>query len=304
MQNITSNEELMLSNIAQFESVNIEYHESIPAVKIFEEIKNAEARPFVKWVGGKRSLSKAISLRTPTSFNDYYEPFLGGGAIFFKLQPRRAFISDLNLDLIITYTIVRDEPLELMKILSRQKANHCKDYYYAIRQNSNSSNPVEIAARFIYLNKTCFNGLHRVNSKGEFNVPIGSYINPNILDEENIIGCSNALKNADIKYQDFIDITPKAKDFIYFDPPYQPIKHDSFTRYTKSDFTQVEQVKLFEKCIELDRQGVYFLLSNSDSELIKELYRDFTIDTVNAPRTINCKVGSRQGASEVLIRNY
>ena len=304
MQNITKNEELILSSIVRFENFDMQHIKPILAISTFEEIKESEAKPFVKWVGGKRSLSKAISVRMPTSFNDYYEPFLGGGAIFFKLQPNRAFISDLNLDLIITYKVVRDKPLGLIKLLSEHKAKHCKDYYYAIRQNSNSSNPVEIAARFIYLNKTCFNGLHRVNSKGEFNVPIGSYSNPNILDEENIIACSNALKKAEIKYQDFRDITPKAKDFVYFDPPYQPIKHDSFTSYTKSDFKELEQIKLFEKCIELDRQGVYFLLSNSDSEFIKKLYRYFKIDIVSAPRTINCKADSRQGASEVLIRNY
>ena len=200
--------------------------------------------------------------------------------------------------------MVRDEPLGLIKLLSEHKANHCQDYYYTIRKDNNSNIPAEIAARFIYLNKTCFNGLHRVNNKGELNVPIGSYINPNILDEENIIACSNALKKAEIKYQDFRDITPKAKDFVYFDPPYQPIKQDSFTRYTKSDFTELDQIKLFKKCIELDRQGVYFLLSNSDSEFIKKLYRNFTIDIVSAPRTINCKAGSRQGASEVLIKNF
>ncbi|MCC8418653.1 MAG: Dam family site-specific DNA-(adenine-N6)-methyltransferase [Rickettsia endosymbiont of Glossina mortisans submortisans] len=247
---------------------------------------------------------KELCLRLPASYNNYYEPFIGGGALFFALIPDKAIISDINLDLIITYKVIKDEARALIELLAKHKANHSQDYYYAVRKNTNSDNPIEIAARFIYLNKTCYNGLYRVNSKGEFNVPMGAYINPNILDENNIIACSKALQNAEIIYQDFGNILPKPKDFVYIDPPYQPINHTSFTKYTKLDFTEEDQIKLYEKSRELHKNGVYFMLSNSDSDFIKNLYNSFSIDIVNAPRSINCKSDSRQRTNEVLIRNY
>lgn len=266
--------------------------------------KDEFPKPFVKWAGGKRSLIKELRLRLPPSYNNYYEPFIGGGALFFALVPDKAIISDINLDLIITYKAVKDEAQALIELLAKHKANHSQDYYYAVRKNANSNNPVEIAARFVYLNKTCYNGLYRVNSKGEFNVPMGAYINPNIVDGDNILACSKALQNAEIIYQDFGNISPMPEDFVYIDPPYQPINHTSFTKYTKLDFTEADQIKLYEKCRELDKKGVYFMLSNSDSDFIKNLYKSFRIDIVNAPRSINCKSGGRQGANEVLIRNY
>jgi DNA adenine methylase len=261
-------------------------------------------KPFIKWAGGKRSLIKELRLRLPDKYNKYYEPFIGGGALFFALIPDKAVISDINLDLIITYKAVKDEAKTLIELLAKHKANHSQAYYYALRANANSDNPIEIAARFIYLNKTCYNGLYRVNGKGEFNVPMGTYINPNILDEDNILACSKALQNTEIIYQDFSKISPEPKDFVYIDPPYQPINHTSFTKYTKLDFTEADQIKLYEKCRELDKKGTYFMLSNSDSDFIKNLYKSFSIDIVNAPRSINCKSGSRQGVNEVLIRNY
>nr|WP_233417933.1 Dam family site-specific DNA-(adenine-N6)-methyltransferase [Rickettsia conorii] len=152
-------------------------------------------------------------------------------------------------------------------MFAKHKANHSQDYYYAVRKNANSDNPIEIATRFIYLNKTCYNGLYRVNSKGECNVPMGAYMNPNILDKDNILACSKALQNAEIIYQDFSNISPKPQDFVYIDPPYQPINNTSFTKYTKLGFTEADQVKLYEKCRALNKKGVYFI-SNSDSDFI------------------------------------
>lgn len=272
--------------------------------KEVENEKEDKARPFIKWVGGKRSLIKELIPRLPTSYNNYYEPFIGGGALFFSLEPKNATISDINLDLVITYAVIKNKPQELMKLLAKHKANHSQEYYYQIRKQFNKDSDVEVAARFIYLNKTCFNGLYRVNSKGEFNVPMGAYKNPAILDEDNILACSKALQNVTIKYQDFSSIFPEAGDFVYIDPPYHPINDTSFTKYTKLDFTEADQIKLYNKCKELHEKGVHFMLSNSDSQFIKNLYKAFTIEIVSAPRSINCKPNGRQGTNEVLIRNY
>ncbi|BFD46733.1 MAG: hypothetical protein DMENIID0002_13790 [Rickettsia endosymbiont of Sergentomyia squamirostris] len=162
-----------------------------------------------------------------------------------------------------------------------------------------SDNDIEVAGHFIYLNKTCYNGLHRVNNKGEFNVPIGTYKNPAIVDETNIIACSKFLQNIDIKHQDFSKISPKKGDFVYFDPPYYPINNKSFTKYTKSDFTETDQIKLYQKCKELNDKGVYFMLSNSNIQFIRHIYKDFYIEIIEAPRSINCRANARKNAEEV-----
>lgn len=261
-------------------------------------------RPFLKWAGGKRSLINEIKKRMPINYNNYYESFVGGGALFFAITPNKAVISDINLDLMITYQTIKKYPQKLIIELTEHKKNHSEEYYYKVRANMNVDNHIDIAARFIYLNKTCYNGLYRVNSKGEFNVPVGSYANPNIVDEENIIACSRSLQNTEIKYQDFSQIYPSLEDFVYMDPPYQPVSNTSFTKYTTSDFREAEQIKLYEKCIELDKKGVRFLLSNSDTDFIKDLYQSFKIDIVSAPRVINCKSSGRSIVNEVLIRNY
>ncbi|MDD9335760.1 MAG: Dam family site-specific DNA-(adenine-N6)-methyltransferase [Rickettsiaceae bacterium] len=167
-----------------------------------------------------------------------------------------------------------------------------------------SDNDIEVAGRFIYLNKTCYNGLHRVNNKGEFNVPIGTYKNPAIVDETNIIACSKFLQNIDIKHQDFSKISPNKGDFVYFDPPYYPINNKSFTKYTKPDFTEIDQIKLYQKCKELNNKGVYFMLSNSNIPFIRHIYKDFYIEIIEAPRSINCRANARKNAEEILIRNY
>ncbi len=167
-----------------------------------------------------------------------------------------------------------------------------------------NDNDIEIAGHFIYLNKTCYNGLYRVNNKGKFNVPMGTYKNPAIVDETNIVACSELLQNVDIKHQDFSEISPNKGDFVYFDPPYYPINNKSFTKYTKSDFTETDQIKLYQKCKELNDKGVYFMLSNSNIPFIRHMYKDFYIEIIEAPRTINCKVDGRKNAEEILIRNY
>ncbi|MFP3018093.1 MAG: DNA adenine methylase [Candidatus Tisiphia sp.] len=265
---------------------------------------DSKAKPFVKWVGGKRSLIKELSTRTPQTYKRYYEPFVGGGALLFALTPSSATISDINLDLVITYAVIKNNPQELIKLLTKHKVNHCEEYYYKIRKQFINDNDVEVAGRFIYLNKTCYNGLYRSNNKGEFNVPMGKYKNPAIVDETNIIACSKLLQNVDIKHQDFSEISPNKGDFVYIDPPYHPINNKSFTKYTKLDFTEIDQIKLYQKCKELNDKGVYFMLSNSNIQFIKHMYKDFYIEIIEVPRTINCKANERKNAEEVLIRNY
>lgn len=275
-------------------------------LKLMEDskIKNKIAKPFLKWAGGKRSIIKILLENAPLDFNKYYEPFLGGGALFFALKPQKAILSDFNLDLILTYNVIKTNPKDLINSLKIHQKNHNKDYYYLIRNNYNNENPIEIASRFIYLNKTCFNGLYRVNSKGEFNVPIGTYENPLIADEENIINCHLVFKNIEMKHLEFNLTRPSKGDFVYLDPPYYPIDSNSFTKYTKNNFNEGNQIKLFKYCKRLTDRGVKFMLSNSNTNFIRNLYKDFDIKIVSAPRTINCKVDGRKAAEEVLVRNY
>lgn len=272
--------------------------------------------PFVKWVGGKRFLLSQLCQNLPEQYNDYYEPFVGGGALFFALhkQVNRAFLSDKNLELVITYNVVKRNPLELLEQLKEYQRNHSKEYYYQIRaqhyyetsQQHNYKDPIEIAAKFIYLNKTCYNGLFRVNKKGHFNVPVGTYKNPNIIQEENILACSEALQCAKIEYREFDTITPNEKDFVYFDPPYHPTDEISFTTYTKLDFTERDQERLRDFAVQLQKKGINVLLSNSNTRFIRGLYspKPFTITTVHAPRFVNCKADRRNPVEEALIRGY
>ena len=237
------------------------------------EQQNKETYPLVKWVGGKRQLMLDLLKNMPTSFNRYFEPFIGGGALFFELQPYNAYISDMNEELINLYCVVRDNVYELISDLSKHKIT--KEYYLKIR-NLDRTNKykkltnVQRASRFIYLNRTCFNGLYRVNSKGEFNVPFGNYKNPRIVDIDNLLSCSSLLKNTEIKHADFSKVLEYAKkgDFVYFDPPYVPLNEtSSFTSYTKNGFDMDMQVKLKEVCDELNLKGVNFMLSNSDTSI-------------------------------------
>ena len=269
-----------------------------------------ETYPIVKWVGGKRQLMFELLKNMPKEYNRYFEPFIGGGALFFELQPDNAYISDMNEELINLYQVVRDNVDELIEDL--QKHDISKEYFMEIRnidrteEYKNWSN-IQKASRFIYLNRTCFNGMYRVNSKGEFNVPFGHYKNPRILDENNLINCSNLLQKTEVKHADFSEILKEVKkgDFVYFDPPYVPLSEtSSFTSYTKDGFDMDMQFKLRDACDEIDSMGVKFLLSNSDTKLVNELYENYNIKKVFASRQINANADGRGKITEVLVRNY
>ena len=200
----------------------------------------------------------------------------------------------------ITYKVIQETPLELIEALKIHKENHCKDYYYAVRDNDNHKDPVELAARFIYLNKTCYNGLYRVNKKEKFNVPMGSYINPAILEEETIMACHSALDGVGIRYSDFTTCEPVRNDFVYLDPPY----HKTYSGYVSGGFSLDDHRKLSEYCKKLNKSGTYFMLSNSDTPEMRDLYKAFSCEIVEAPRTISCKGASRKTTRELLVRNY
>ena len=270
-----------------------------------------EIPTLVKWAGGKSQLLQQFEPLFPDKIDTYIEPFLGSGAVFFFIQkkynPKKIIISDINEELINTYYVVRDNVEELIKLLKMHKEKHNKEYYYDVRaQNTKELSNIENAARFIYLNKTCFNGLYRVNSKGKFNVPIGSYKNPGILKEDVLMVANKRLQKIEIKVMSFEDIIKIATKnaFIYFDPPYHPLKKGSFTTYTKSVFLENEQKKLAEIFNLLDKKGCKLMLSNSDTEFIKKLYLNHKIDIVRANRFINRKSESRGAINEVVVRNY
>lgn len=276
---------------------------------ILEKLRE-ETYPIVKWVGGKRQLMFELLKNMPKDYNRYFEPFIGGGALFFELQPNNAYISDMNEELINLYQVVRDNVDEL--ITNLQKHDISKEYFMEIRNIDRTEeyqnwSDIKKASRFIYLNRTCFNGMYRVNSKGEFNVPFGHYKNPRILDENNLINCSHLLQRTEIKQADFSEILKKVKkgDFVYFDPPYVPLSEtSSFTSYTKDGFDIDMQFKLRDVCDELDFMGVKFLLSNSDTKLVNELYENYNIKKVFASRQINANADGRGKITEVLVRNY
>ena len=274
-----------------------------------EKLKE-ETYPIVKWVGGKRQLMFELLKNMPETYNRYFEPFIGGGALFFELQPQNGYISDMNEELINLYTVVRDDVYELIEDLNKHKVS--KEYFLKIRnldrtEKYNKLSDIQKASRFIYLNRTCFNGLYRVNSQGQFNVPFGNYKNPKIVDAENLINCSKLLKNTEIYCADFSEILNKVQkgDFVYFDPPYVPLNEtSSFTSYTKDGFDLDMQFKLRDICDELDSLGVMFMLSNSDTKLVNELYSNYEIKKVFASRAINANGNGRGKITEVLVRNY
>ena len=272
------------------------------------ELSLEKAKPFVKWVGGKRSIINELLDRIPNQINDYYECFVGSGAFFYEIKDKakNCFLSDINFYLVITYNAIKKDLKSLIKLLQIHKDNHNDKYYYKIRSQHNLQCSIEIAARFIYLNKTCFNGLYRVNKKGEFNVPVGKYVNPGILQENNLKNVSNTLQKADIRRSEFDEITPKAGDFVYFDPPYHPINANSFTTYAKNDFTEQDQIRLRDFALELSKKGVNIMLSNSNVKFIRDIYSSkyFNINIVNAPRNVNCNPNKRKAVEEVLITNY
>ena len=263
-------------------------------------------KPFVKWAGGKRKLIGIISKYIPKYWNRYIEPFVGGGAIFFHLQPTTAIISDTNSELINAYRVIKETPYNLIELLEHMKSHHSKEYYYYIRDKFSPKDNIERAARFIYLNRTCFNGLWRVNKQGKFNVPMGRYKNPKIVDRDNILAVHNYLSNHDITIfnEDFekVSLLAKPGDLVYFDPPYLPSEGSSkFTSYTSDNFSIEDHIRLRDTFKKLASQGVFVILSNSDSPIIRELYHDFTIVEIESSRYINSKGSARRGWKELLI---
>lgn len=264
-------------------------------------------RPFLKWAGGKSQLIQQYIHYFPKAYKTYYEPFLGGGAVFFYLNPPSAILTDVNADLVNAYRCVRDNVEELILLLEAHQSKHCKEYYYEVRQRKSITN-LEKAARLIYLNKTCFNGLYRENSQGQFNVPLGKYKSPKICNPCLLRAACLALQNAQINMRHFeyiLDYAASCDDFVYFDPPYYPISPTSnFTAYSRYAFSPDDQIKLKEVFTELAQRGVNVMLSNSDCNFIRELYRDFKIHAMSATRLINYKGSKRGKISEVLITSY
>lgn len=277
--------------------------------------KNIMISPILKWVGGKRQLLKDIKELIPKQITTYVEPFIGGGALFFDLQPNKAIINDYNEELINVYRVVKEEPEKLLIILEEHHKLNSEDYFYKIRaldrnDNYKDMSYIEKAARIIYLNKTCYNGLFRVNQAGQFNTPYGKYKNPNIINRPTILAMSkyfNEMKSLKIISGDYANTLKGLKkgSFVYFDPPYLPISSSSsFTGYTDQGFGYDEQVRLKTECDKLNKRGIRFMLSNSDHPLIKELYKEYTIITVRANRAINSNVNKRGEINEVLVINY
>jgi DNA adenine methylase len=273
-------------------------------------------KPILKWAGGKRQLLKVILNELPKKFNSYFEPFFGGGALFFELLPKTAYINDINDELINLYRIFQSPKLVLSLIqeLRRHEQLHSKDFYYQIRELDRSPNfkklsKVKRAARILYLNKACFNGLYRVNSKGFFNVPFNGKDKVKLFDSSNFQQISDYFKANSIKLfvGDFAEVLKNARkgDFVYLDPPYDFIEEkSSFTAYAKENFTQYDQTRLSNICIELNNKGVFWLLSNHDTKNIRNLFKNFNIKSVKANRLINSDASKRDKIEEVLIKNY
>ncbi len=264
-----------------------------------------KVRSPIKWAGGKAQLLDQLDELLPEKFSTYIEPFVGGGALFFHLLPADAVLIDLNSELINFYTVVRDDVESLIESLKVHKNQ--SDYYYKIRNLDPSKlSSLDRASRFLYLNKTSYNGLWRTNKKGVFNVPFGRHKNVRLFDEENIRLVSLSLKNAKIISGDFTMALQYAKagDFIYMDPPYHPLSRTSnFTSYS-GKFSEKDQIRLSECFKELDRIGAFVMLSNSNTDFIKSLYKGYDIHTVKATRRINSKSDGRGAIDEVVIRNF
>lgn len=275
---------------------------------------NPFVQPFVKWVGGKRQLLTEIQNAMPPkkSYSTYYEPFVGGGAVLFHNQPKKAVINDYNADLINAYEVIKNNVDELIDSL--KKHENTEDYFYKQREldrqpDFNLLTEVEKASRLIYLNKTCFNGLYRVNSQGFFNTPYGRYKNPNIVNEHVLRALNTYFSKNNIIFRngDFEDAVKNIRKgaFVYFDPPYAPISTTSnYTGYTLAGFNEADQIRLKKLCDKLDKQGVKWLLSNSKVDFITELYKDYDIQIVNAKRNVNSVASKRGEVEEVLIKNY
>ena len=271
-------------------------------------------QPFTKWTGGKRQLLPIIKSLMPDNYNNYFEPFIGGGALFFDLSPDKAVINDFNNELINCYQQIKKYPQKLIELLAKHQENNSKEYYLELRSADRDNRidkmtNVERAARIMYMLRVDFNGLYRVNSKNQFNVPYGRYKNPKIVDSDLILSISQYLNSNNIKIltgdfekavQDVV-----AGDFVYFDPPYIPLSETSaFTSYTHEGFTYEDQVRFRDCFKKLDEKGAFVMLSNSSSPLVEELYKDFNIHKVEANRTNGAKTSSRGKISEIIVTNY
>lgn len=276
--------------------------------------KNKLIQPFLKWAGGKRYLLPEIDKRVP-SHNTYHEPFVGGGAVLFFLQSNKSYVNDVNIEVINVYRVIKDNLNDLLKELKNHAKKNSSEYFYTVRdydrdfKKFQTLNDIQKAARIIYLNKTCFNGLFRVNSQGQFNAPYGKYKNPNIVNEDVLKAVNKFLNNTDVQFStgSFEKSIKKIKkgDFVYLDPPYDPISDtSSFTGYSLDGFTRADQEKLKKYCDEIHKKGAKFLLSNSATNFIQDLYKKYTIEFVDVPRSINSNGSKRGKVKEVLVRNY
>lgn len=279
--------------------------------------KNILVAPVLKWVGGKRQLIEDIEPLIPKKISTYVEPFVGGAAVLFHLQPKKAIINDFNSELMNVYQVIKENPNDLIDILEKHKSANSEEYYYETRALDRTSDyenlsKEERAGRILYLNKTCYNGLFRVNSSGQFNAPYGKYKNPTIVNDVTIKAVSNYFNSANLKiltgdYREALKGLRKGA-FVYLDPPYMPLSSSSnFTGYTENGFGYEKQVELRDECLKLNKKGIKFLQSNSYTPEILELYSDssvFKIKVVQAKRSINSKSDKRGDVSEVLIYNY
>ena len=274
-----------------------------------------KAKPFVKWAGGKRQILDKLKKYIPNEFNTYYEPFVGGGALLFELSPKSAVINDSNQELMNVFNVLYSDKKysKMCKYLNKFERKNSEEFYYEIRnidrnkKKFNKLNECKSAARTIYLNKACFNGLYRVNSKGEFNVPFGKKLKVNTYDGENLLNVHSYLTMNNIKIlsTDFEEAVKDAKkgDFVYFDPPYDS-DTNTFNSYTETGFNKDEQKRLANVFKDLDKKGVKVMLSNHNTILIKELYKDFNIHIIEAKRSINSNGKKRGNVEEVIITNY
>lgn len=275
--------------------------------------KNKLVAPVLKWVGGKRQLIDTFTPLLPDRITSYCEPFVGGGALLFHLQPNTAYVNDINSDLICVYTVIRDNVDELIDELKQYKND--SEFFYSVRdwdRNADryaSLSEIQKAARILYLNKTCYNGLYRVNNSGEFNSPFGNYRNPNIVNEPVLRAVSAYFNSATVYFSsvDYSEVLKnvKKKTFVYLDPPYDPVSETAnFTGYSKGGFSKDDQIRLRECCDDLNKRGIKFMLSNSATDFIIEQYSSYNITIVQAKRAINSVASKRGGVDEIVVRNY
>ena len=292
------------------------------STKIIKDEQNQLHKPFLKWAGGKSQLLRAIQEIIPKDYNSYFEPFVGSGAVYFKLIPveKTVYINDINTSLINVYQCTKDNVQDLLKSLGRYSKEYkecasveSRRVYYDKKREcfnklKNGQKNLHIqAALFIFLNKTCFNGMYRENLRGAFNTPFGSGHTNNIFEAKNIEAASERLKGAHISSGEYSNVLKKAQkgDFIYLDPPYHPVSRtSSFTKYHANDFVGTHQEELREVFDELSQKGCMVLMSNSDTEVVRDLYGEYEIMEIDALRTINCKAHKRGRITELLIRNY